>query len=196
MSTRRGRHALAALGLIVSAALAVTACSAGASPKPSPSSSSSTASARTDATLRLGLAASPANLDFTSTGGAAAFFPRSVASTFTQLSSGPMVSTSAASNPAAASRAATARAAGATLPPCGDVLISTSSLKIARCSWSAGDGTYCRSAAARPPPSAAATSPHASARRRIARTIARLTRTGSRPWPPSRQRAGGAWQRH
>ena len=75
MSTRRGRRALAALGLIVTAALAVTACSAGASPKPSPSSSSSssTASARTDATLRLGLAAAPANLDFTSTGGAAIF---------------------------------------------------------------------------------------------------------------------------
>ncbi len=71
MSTRRGRRALAAIGLVVTAALAVSACSAGASPKPS--ASSSTANVNTDATLRLGLAASPANLDFTSTGGAAIF---------------------------------------------------------------------------------------------------------------------------
>lgn len=71
MSTRRGRHALAALGLLVATALAVTGCTAGASPKPT--ASASTGVARTDATLRLGLAASPANLDFTTTGGAAIF---------------------------------------------------------------------------------------------------------------------------
>jgi len=71
MSTRRGRHALAAIGLLVATALAVTGCTAGASPKPT--ASSSTAAARADATLRLGLAAAPANLDFTSTGGAAIF---------------------------------------------------------------------------------------------------------------------------
>ena len=70
---RVGRHrrTLVAVGLVVGAALAVSACSAGA--KPQPSASSSTAAARTDATLRLGLAASPANLDFTTTGGAAIF---------------------------------------------------------------------------------------------------------------------------
>lgn len=71
MSARRGRRGLAALGLVVTAALALSACSAGASPKPT--ESAATAVARTDATLRLGLAAAPANLDFTSTGGAAIF---------------------------------------------------------------------------------------------------------------------------
>ncbi|MBU4213717.1 MAG: ABC transporter substrate-binding protein [Actinobacteria bacterium] len=63
------RRAAAVSATAVAVALALSACSAGSSAGPSASSAASD----TDATLTLGLAAVPASLDFTTTGGAAIF---------------------------------------------------------------------------------------------------------------------------
>lgn len=76
MRLRHRNRAIGLIGIVAASALMLTACNAGGSPT-APTTAGTTASTdaptASDATLRVGLAANPASLDFTQTGGAAIF---------------------------------------------------------------------------------------------------------------------------
>ncbi|GAA2182607.1 ABC transporter substrate-binding protein [Brooklawnia cerclae] len=71
MTRRHHRRLLGVAGLMIAGAMLLGACNAGSTT--SDSSSSSQGATASDATLRVGLAATPASLDFTQTSGAAIF---------------------------------------------------------------------------------------------------------------------------